>query len=141
MGHRASDGEASTTADAPFRDYLAEAQRKIDQSVQFDHDKYRIEWGGQFENQQRAQARLTLIMGLVLALMACCSLPQFGKMRQAMLILGAVPLATLGGLIALHFSGETLNVATPSASSPCSASRCRTASSWSPTSTGSRARE
>ena len=37
---------------------------------------------------------------------------QFGKLRQSFLILGVVPLATLGGLIALHVTGETLNVAT-----------------------------
>ncbi|MFI5399087.1 MAG: efflux RND transporter permease subunit [Candidatus Binatia bacterium] len=97
--------------DRALSDYLAEAQRKIDQSVRFDRDKYRLEWGGQFENQQRAQARLTLIMGLVLSLMFVFLFANFGKMRHAMLVLGAVPLATLGGLIALHITGETLNVA------------------------------
>ena len=97
--------------DRALSDYLAEAQRKIDQSVHFDHSKYRLEWGGQFENQQRAQARLMLIMGIVLALMAVFLFAEFGKMRQAVLILGVVPLATLGGLISLHLTGETLNVA------------------------------
>ena len=97
--------------DRALSDYLAEAQRKIDQSVHFDHDKYHLEWGGQFESQQRAQARLTLIMGLVLALMLVFLFAEFGKMRQAILVLGVVPLATLGGLIALHLTGETLNVA------------------------------
>ena len=97
--------------DRALSDYLAEAQRKIDQSVNFDQSKYRLEWGGQFENQQRAQARLTVILGLVLALMMVFLFAEFGKMRQAVLILGVVPLATLGGLIALHLTGETLNVA------------------------------
>ncbi len=97
--------------DRALSDYLAEAQRKIGQSVNFDHSKYRLEWSGQFENQQRAQARLTLIMVIVLALMAMFLFAEFGKMRQAVLILGAVPLAALGGLIALHLTGETLNVA------------------------------
>jgi cobalt-zinc-cadmium resistance protein CzcA len=92
-------------------DYLSEARRKINQSVHFDPGKYRLEWGGQFENQQRAQARLTLIMGLVLALMLVFLFAEFGKLRQAILILVAVPFATLGGLIALHLTGETLNVA------------------------------
>jgi cobalt-zinc-cadmium resistance protein CzcA len=50
-------------------------------------------------------------MGLVLALMGVFLFAAFGKMRQALLILGVVPLATLGGLIALHITGETLNVA------------------------------
>ena len=97
--------------DRVLSDYLTEAHRRIEQSVHFDHSKYRLEWGGQFENQQRAQARLTLIMGLVLGLMAVFLFAEFGKMRQAVLILGVVPLATLGGLLALHLTGETLNVA------------------------------
>jgi len=92
-------------------DYLAEAQGKIEQSVHFDSTKYQVVWGGEFENQQRAMARLTLIMGLVMALMTLFLFAQFGKMRQAVLILGVVPLATLGGLITLHLTGETLNVA------------------------------
>lgn len=95
----------------PLSDYLVEAKQKIGQSVRFDQGNYRLEWGGQFENQQRAQARLTLIMGIVFALMAVFLFAEFGKMRQAILILGVVPLATLGGLIALHITGETLNVA------------------------------
>ena len=110
MGHRVLLVRIDNR-DRALSDYLAEAQRKIGQSVSFDHSKYRLEWGGQFENQQRAQARLTLIMGIVLALMAVFLFAEFGKMRQAVLILGVVPLATLGGLISLHLTGETLNVA------------------------------
>jgi cobalt-zinc-cadmium resistance protein CzcA len=97
--------------DRALSDYLAEAKAKISRSVPFNQSKYRIEWGGQFENQQRAQARLIFIMGIVLALMAVFLFAEFGKMRQAVLILGVVPLAALGGLIALHLTGETLNVA------------------------------
>ncbi len=110
MGHRVLLVRIDNR-DRALSDYLSEAQRKIGQSVNFDHTKYRLEWGGEFENQQRAQARLTLIMGIVLALMAVFLFTEFGKMRQTVLILGVVPLATLGGLIALHLRGETLNVA------------------------------
>jgi cobalt-zinc-cadmium resistance protein CzcA len=97
--------------DRALSDYLAEAQRKIGRSVHFDPSKYHLEWSGQFEEEQRARARLTLIMGLVLALMMVFLFAQFGKMRQVILTLGVVPLAILGGLIALHITGETLNVA------------------------------
>jgi heavy metal efflux system protein len=97
--------------DRALSDYLEEAQQKIGQSVSFDHTKYNLEWGGQFENQRRAQARLALIMGIVLALMTVFLFAEFGRMRQAALILGVVPLATLGGLISLRLTGETLNVA------------------------------
>jgi cobalt-zinc-cadmium resistance protein CzcA len=98
--------------DRDLASYLAEAQRRIDAEVQFDRSKYRLEYGGQFENQRRAQARLELILCLVLGLMTVFLYAGFKKLRQAVLILGTVPLATLGGLIALHATGETLNVAT-----------------------------
>jgi cobalt-zinc-cadmium resistance protein CzcA len=97
--------------DRPLSDYLKEAQAGIDRTVHFDHDKYRLEWGGQFESEQRAQARLTLTMGIVLALMTIFLFAEFGKMRQAILLLSVVPLATLGGLIAIHLRDQTLNVA------------------------------
>ena len=70
-----------------------------------------VEWGGQLEGQQRAEARFKLILGMVLGLMIILLYAQFGVLRQALLILGVVPLATLGGLIALHVTGLTLNVA------------------------------
>ncbi len=90
---------------------LADAHKQVDEKVSFDPDKYSIEWGGQFENQRRAEARLALILGLVLGLMVVLLYAGFGILRQALLILGAVPLATLGGLIALYATGTTLNVA------------------------------
>jgi cobalt-zinc-cadmium resistance protein CzcA len=92
--------------------YRDEVKARIAQSVQFDQSKYHLEYGGQFENEQRAQARLTLILGLVLALMALLLFTEFGKLRQALLILGIVPLAAFGGLLALYIRDETLNVAT-----------------------------
>jgi cobalt-zinc-cadmium resistance protein CzcA len=90
---------------------LADARKQVAEKVSFAPDKYSIEWGGQFENQRRAEARLVLILGLVLGLMVVLLYAGFGVLRQALLVLGAVPLATLGGLIALHATGTTLNVA------------------------------
>jgi cobalt-zinc-cadmium resistance protein CzcA len=52
-----------------------------------------------------------LIFGLILGLMIVLLFAEFGLLRQVALILGVVPLATLGGLIALHLTGVTLNVA------------------------------
>jgi cobalt-zinc-cadmium resistance protein CzcA len=99
-------------ADRDLVSYLAEVKEKIAQSVKFDQSKFHLEYAGQFENQERAQRRFILILGLVLALMTLLLYTEFGKLRQALLILGIVPLATLGGLIALFVTGETLNVAT-----------------------------
>jgi heavy metal efflux system protein len=98
-------------ADRDLVSYLAEVKAQIAQSVHFDASKYRLEYGGQFENQERAQRRFTLILGLVLGVMTLLLYTEFGKLRQALLILGVVPLATLGGLIALFVTGETLNIA------------------------------
>jgi heavy metal efflux system protein len=90
---------------------LAEAQAKVAEKVSLDPKKYRIEWGGDFQNQQRAEARFGLILALVLGLMIVLLFAGFGVLRQTALILGVVPLATLGGLVALQVTGTTLNVA------------------------------
>ena len=90
--------------------FLEDAKARIAQQVQYDHGRYQIAWGGQFENQQRAQARLALILPMALALMFVLLFAEFKNLRQPALILLCVPLATLGGLVALHLRGMTLNV-------------------------------
>ena len=90
---------------------VADVKKAIAQRVSFDRSKYHIEWGGQLEGQQRAEARFRLIIGMVLAAMMVLLYAEFGALRQVLLIVGVVPLATLGGLIALHATGMTLNVA------------------------------
>ena len=97
--------------DPDLTSYLKEAQTRIDQKVHFDHDKVRLEWGGQFENQKRAESRLLVILGMVMGLMLLLLTVGTHSVRQAALILGVVPLATLGGLVSLHITGQTLNVA------------------------------
>jgi heavy metal efflux system protein len=97
--------------DRDLTSYLNEAQAKIAARVHFDPEKVRLEWGGQFENQRRAEARLLLILGLVMGMMLIFLTIGLRSVRQAVLILGVVPLATLGGLVSLHLTGQTLNVA------------------------------
>ncbi|MXV45200.1 CusA/CzcA family heavy metal efflux RND transporter [Saccharibacter sp. 17.LH.SD] len=96
----------------PMSQYLADAQKRIDQAVQFDHQNYRMEWAGSFQQAQEAQRRLIIALGVMFAVMLGLLYAEFQKLRQAVLILGIVPLATLGGLIALHLRNETLNIAT-----------------------------
>ncbi|HLW24313.1 MAG TPA: CusA/CzcA family heavy metal efflux RND transporter [Steroidobacteraceae bacterium] len=110
------NGERNLTIRIDNRDrdltsYLEEAQTKIAHEVHFDASRIRLEWGGQFENQRRAEARLLVILGMVLGLMLILLTVGIGSFRQAVLILGVVPLAMLGGLISLHLTGQTLNVA------------------------------
>ncbi|WP_026096182.1 efflux RND transporter permease subunit, partial [Ideonella sp. B508-1] len=90
--------------------FLSEAQAQIVRQVPYDHSRFEVSWGGQFENQQRAQARLAVIGPMVLALMFVLLFGQFRNLRQPALILLAVPLAALGGLLALHLRGMTFNV-------------------------------
>ena len=90
--------------------FLDEAQRTIDQQLQYDRGRFDIAWGGQFENQQRAQARLAVIMPMVVALMFVLLFAHFRNLRQPSFILMAVPLGAVGGLVALHLRGMTLNV-------------------------------
>lgn len=71
---------------------------------------YRLEWGGQFENQQRAAARLGLVVPVSLALIFFVLFMTFGSTRQAVLILGNVPFALVGGMAALWMSGQYLSV-------------------------------
>jgi cobalt-zinc-cadmium resistance protein CzcA len=90
---------------------LAEAKKAVADKVTFDSNRYRIEWVGHFEDEERAEARFVLILGLILGAMCVLLYAEFALLRQVALVLGIVPLATLGGLIALHVTGVTLNVA------------------------------
>jgi len=97
--------------DRDLTSYLNDSQAKIANQVHFDHEKIRLEWGGQFENQRRAESRLLIILSLVMGLMLIFLTIGTHSIRQAALILSVVPLATLGGLISLHLTGQNLNVA------------------------------
>jgi len=90
--------------------FITQAKREIETRVPYDHQKYDIAWGGEFENQQRAQARLAVIVPAALALIFVLLYAQFKDVAQAGLILLNVPLALLGGVLALHLRGMTLNV-------------------------------
>lgn len=89
---------------------LKEAQNSIEKNVKYDHEKYHIKWGGQFENQERAYARLAVIVPLALAIMFLLLYAAFGTFRQAGLLMSIVPLALFGGMLALNVRGMSLNV-------------------------------
>jgi len=71
---------------------------------------YRITWGGQFENQQRAASRLTVVVPVALGLIFVLLFSTFGSVRQALLILSNIPFALVGGIVALWVTGEYLSV-------------------------------
>jgi len=90
--------------------FLGEAQAAISNGVKYDHQRYQIAWGGQFENLERAEARLMVILPTTLAIMFLLLFAEFGNLRQPALILLVVPLSVIGGLAALHLRGMTLNM-------------------------------
>jgi cobalt-zinc-cadmium resistance protein CzcA len=71
---------------------------------------YSLEWGGEFENQQRAAARLTLVVSVALALIAFILFLTFRSIKQTLIILSNIPFALTGGLIALWLTGEFISV-------------------------------
>lgn len=71
---------------------------------------YTLEWGGQFENQQRAAARLSIVVPVALGLIFLLLFVTFKSIRQTILVLSNIPFAMTGGIIALWFSGEYLSV-------------------------------
>ncbi len=71
---------------------------------------YAYEWGGQFENQQRASARLAIVVPIALAMIFLLLYFTFGSALQATLVFCNVPFAAIGGVLGLWFSGEFLSV-------------------------------
>lgn len=71
---------------------------------------YRLEWGGQYENQQRAQSRLLIVFPISLLIIAGLLYATFRNVRQMLLILLIVPLALVGGIAALWIRGINLNL-------------------------------
>ncbi|HEX5819212.1 MAG TPA: CusA/CzcA family heavy metal efflux RND transporter [Gemmatimonadales bacterium] len=71
---------------------------------------YYIDWGGQFENQQRATARLAIVVPLSLVIIFLLLFVTFQRVRQAGLVILNVPFALVGGIAALWLRGLTLNL-------------------------------
>ncbi|OPB95195.1 hypothetical protein BAS10_12580 [Elizabethkingia meningoseptica] len=90
--------------------FLKEAQAKIEKDIKYDHEKYQIKWGGQFENQNRAYSRLAFIVPLTLAIMFLLLYGAFEDFKQALVLMSIVPLALFGGMLALNVRGMSLNV-------------------------------
>ncbi|REL27502.1 AcrB/AcrD/AcrF family protein [Thalassotalea euphylliae] len=88
---------------------VEDIQTKITSDVELPAG-YSVSIGGQFESQQRAQQRLSIVVPLSLALIALLLYFAFGSVGQAMLILLNVPLAVIGGVFSLYLSGQYLSV-------------------------------
>jgi cobalt-zinc-cadmium resistance protein CzcA len=71
---------------------------------------YFLQWGGEFENQQRAMARLRIIVPISICLIFLLLFQAFGSVKSAVLILSNIPLALVGGILALLITGIPLSV-------------------------------
>ncbi|MGY6214647.1 efflux RND transporter permease subunit [Methylolobus aquaticus] len=89
--------------------FVDEAKQAVEQQVRLPQGYY-LTWGGQFENQQRAAARLTLVIPVSIGLIFMLLFGTFGSVRQAVLVLSNIPLALIGGVFGLWISGEYLSV-------------------------------
>ena len=89
--------------------FVEEAKQMVADKVPLP-EGYSLKWGGQFENQQRAAARLGIVVPVALGLIFLLLFSTFGSLRQALLVLSNIPFALIGGVFALFISGEYLSV-------------------------------
>ena len=88
---------------------VADMQERVKSDVQLPPG-YFTTWGGEFENQQRAMARLAVIVPISVLLIFVLLFNAFGSVKHAALILLNVPFALIGGILALYVTGIHLSV-------------------------------
>ncbi len=88
---------------------VADIQERISEKITLPPG-YSIEYGGQFENQQRAMKRLSIIVPTVIGLVFMMLWMSFGTLRYALIIIVNIPLSLIGGILGLFIMGEYLSV-------------------------------
>ncbi len=112
ISHEANERRVAIKCSVRGRDegsFVAEAQRKVAQEVSMPAG-YRTTWGGQFENQRRATARLMVIVPASILLIFVLLFSAFGSVRYATLVLANLPFALIGGVAALWIRDINLSV-------------------------------
>ncbi len=89
--------------------FVKEANAKLEQQIKLP-EGYWLAWGGAFENQQRALARLAVIVPLTIGLIFVLLYTTFNSATYATLIIANVPFAIIGGVLGLFISGQYLSV-------------------------------
>jgi cobalt-zinc-cadmium resistance protein CzcA len=111
ISHEGSERRLVVQCNVRGRDigsFVAEARERM-ASVRMPAGHY-LRWGGQFENQSRAMARLAVVIPLSLGIIFCLLYVTFRNLRQAALIILNVPFALVGGITALWVRGLNLNL-------------------------------
>ena len=89
--------------------FVEEARAEVLEKVKLPTG-YTVQFGGQFENQQRAAKTLSIVIPISLSLIFLLLFSTFGSVKQAVLVLSNIPLAMIGGVFGLWISGEYLSV-------------------------------
>jgi len=89
--------------------FVEEARQRVAEQIELPTGYY-YEWGGEFENQQRAARRLSIVVPVAVGLIFLLLFSTFRSVRQATLVLTNVPFAMIGGIVALWLTGEYLSV-------------------------------
>ncbi|HML90849.1 CusA/CzcA family heavy metal efflux RND transporter [Methyloceanibacter sp.] len=89
--------------------FVAEGQERIAETVDLPSG-YLLEWGGQFELQQEANRRLAIVVPITLGLVFLLLFMNFGSLRASLLIMLNIPLALVGGVVALWLADMNLSV-------------------------------
>lgn len=95
--------------DRDLGSFVAEAQDKVEKELKLPPG-YRLSWGGQFKNLERAQARLLVIVPLTLLGVFLLLLKGFGDVSKTLLVFSSVPFAAVGGVFALYLRGLPMSV-------------------------------
>jgi cobalt-zinc-cadmium resistance protein CzcA len=89
--------------------FVKEAREKVTAALSLPPG-YEVTWGGEFENQERAMARLKLVIPLALLLTFLLLFSEFGSVQDCLLVLLNVPFALIGGVLGLAVAGMPLSV-------------------------------
>jgi len=90
--------------------FVADAQAAIARDVDLPTGKFRVVWGGQFENMQRAQKRLTIVVPLALLLIVALLYVTYRNVADTILLFVSVPFACVGGIWALALREMPLSI-------------------------------
>ncbi|AGY56605.1 efflux RND transporter permease subunit [Gloeobacter kilaueensis] len=88
---------------------VADAQRRVESTVTFP-EGYRIIWSGEFQRQRDASAQLAVVLPLTMAVILSVLWFAFRRVRSALVVFAVVPLASIGGVLALWLSGTYFSI-------------------------------
>lgn len=114
IAHEMSERELTLQIDngsMPLTKYIALANKKL-ADLHYDPELYHFEWGGNVEQIPEMRKRILIGFALLITLMFVLLFNEFRVLSLPLLIIGVLPLATLGGLVAIYLRGLSLNVST-----------------------------